>query len=74
MIINLSSILNKIKFHNKIIIINDDHSIINLLKFNDSFIYSFNIIKNNNTIKKGLIDYSKINTLIEIKHINKIFY
>ena len=74
MTINLSLILKIIKFYNKIIIINDDNSRINLLKFNDSFIYSYIITKNNNIFKKGLIDYYKIYTLIDIKHINKIIY
>ena len=74
MTLNLSTLLNKLKFHNKIIIINDNNTIIKLLKFNESYIYYYNIIKNNNIINKGLIDYSKINTLIDINHIKKILY
>lgn len=72
MTINL--ILNKLNLYNKITVIIDNDTLIKLLKFNESYIYSYNIIKNNITVEKGLIDYSKINTLIDSKHIIKILY
>jgi len=70
----LNLILNKLNLYNKITVIIDNNTLIELLKFNESYIYSYNIIKNNITVKKGLIDYSKINTLIDNKHIIKIIH
>ena len=73
MVFNLS-LLNKIKYCNKIIIINDNNSLIKLSKFNEGTIYAYIIIKNNNSIKKGLIDYSNINKLIDKNHITQILF
>lgn len=64
--------LNKLKFYNKVIIINDNNTLIKLKKFNECYIYSYDIIQNNKTIKKGLIDYSKINTLLVNSNIIKV--